>query len=126
MTTEDTTLREFSITSNSGTRTSQDFNKIRVDGKMLQNDVTFLTDYFDMRKKHFHRHGRPFFTKEDVVRALAENNVLKLRFFSEFFFRTSGIYSRLCRYMAYLYKYDYFITPISYDNKVKPEKVIEG
>jgi len=30
---------------------------------------------------------------------------------SNFFYKTSGIYSRLCRYMAYLYKYDWFITP---------------
>lgn len=34
-----------------------------------------------------------------------------MREISNFFYRTSGIYSRLCRYMAYLYKYDWFITP---------------
>ena len=34
-----------------------------------------------------------------------------MREISNFFYRTSGIYARLCRYMAYLYKYDWFITP---------------
>ena len=34
-----------------------------------------------------------------------------MRDISNFFYKTSGIYSRLCRYMAYLYKYDWFITP---------------
>ena len=34
-----------------------------------------------------------------------------MREISNFFYRTSGIYSRLCRYMARLYKYDWFITP---------------
>ena len=34
-----------------------------------------------------------------------------MRDISSYFYRTSGIYSRLCRYMAYLYKYDWFITP---------------
>ena len=34
-----------------------------------------------------------------------------MRDISNFFYRTSGIYSRLCRYMAYLYKYDWFVTP---------------
>ena len=34
-----------------------------------------------------------------------------MREISSFFYRTSGIYSRLCRYMARLYKYDWFITP---------------
>jgi hypothetical protein len=35
----------------------------------------------------------------------------KMRDISDFYYRTSGIYNRLCRYMAYLYKYDWFITP---------------
>ena len=34
-----------------------------------------------------------------------------MRQISNFYYKTSGIYSRLCRYMAYLYKYDWFITP---------------
>jgi len=34
-----------------------------------------------------------------------------MRDISNFFYKTSGIYGRLCRYMAYLYKYDWFITP---------------
>jgi len=34
-----------------------------------------------------------------------------MRDISNFFYKSSGIYSRLCRYMAYLYKYDWFITP---------------
>ena len=34
-----------------------------------------------------------------------------MRDISNFFYKTSGIYARLCRYMAYLYKYDWFITP---------------
>lgn len=34
-----------------------------------------------------------------------------MREISNFFYRSSGIYSRLCRYMAYLYRYDWFITP---------------
>lgn len=34
-----------------------------------------------------------------------------MREISNFFYKTSGIYARLCRYMAYLYKYDWFITP---------------
>ncbi len=38
-------------------------------------------------------------------------DIEKMRDISNFFYRTSGIYSRLCRYMAYLYKYDWFVTP---------------
>ena len=38
-------------------------------------------------------------------------DVARLREISNFFYRTSGIYSRMCRYMAFLYRYDWFITP---------------
>lgn len=45
------------------------------------------------------------------MRAINTGNVERMRQISNFFYKTSGIYSRLCRYMAYLYKYDWFITP---------------
>ena len=55
-----------------------------------------------------------------------------MREISNFFYKTSGIYSRLCRYMAYLYRYDWMITPyingcaFLTESSVKDEKVIEG
>ena len=49
--------------------------------------------------------------KKNVLRAIHTNDIEKMRDISNFFYRTSGIYSRLCRYMAYLYRYDWFITP---------------
>jgi len=45
------------------------------------------------------------------MKAINDGNVTEMRNISNFFYKTSGIYSRLCRYMAYLYKYDWFITP---------------
>ena len=41
---------------------------------------------------------------------------------SNFFFKTSGIYSRLCKYMANLYRYDWMITPYINEEK-ETEKV---
>ena len=64
--------------------------------------------------------------KEDILKAIGENNVEQMRQISDFFYRTSGIYSRLCRYMAYLYKYDWMIVPYVVADSIKPEKVIEG
>jgi len=43
--------------------------------------------------------------------AINTGDINRMREISNFFYKTSGIYSRLCRYMAYLYKYDWFITP---------------
>ena len=49
--------------------------------------------------------------KKNVLRAINTGDINAMRDISNFFYKTSGIYSRLCRYMAYLYKYDWFITP---------------
>lgn len=42
-----------------------------------------------------------------------------MREISNFFFKTSGIYSRLCKYMAYLYRYDWKLTPTVLTEKEK-------
>ena len=96
-----------------------DFNKIRIGNKTYANDVTANIDFF--------KTGLKAQTKRDrIMRALEDNNLKELRNYSNYYFNNSGIYSRLCRYMAYLFKYDWVITPIQYDTKVKPEKVKEG
>jgi len=43
---------------------------------------------------------------------------------SNFYFKISGIYSRLCKHLANFYRYDWFITP--YVKNATPEKVIDG
>lgn len=99
-----------------------DFNKIAVGNKTLSNDVVLDIE----RARVNERFRRRKLTKEDVQKAIEENNVRELRRISNIFYRRSGIYSRLCRYMAYLFKYDWFITPIRLSNSVKDSKVIEG
>ena len=80
-----------------------DFSKIRVGIKTLEDAVVDFNDF----KKINPRLGN----KEAVLRAINMNNLSQMREISEFFYKTSGIYSRLCRYMAYLYRYDWLITP---------------
>lgn len=82
---------------------SVDFNKIRVGSKILEDAVVQLGDY----KKINSRLG----DKAEVLKAINTGNLVLMREISNFFYRSSGIYSRLCRYMARLYKYDWFITP---------------
>lgn len=98
-----------------------DYNSIKVGRERLKNDVTAdvdaIIDSIQSRKP---------IKKEDVENAFLRNDLRKQRAISEFFFRTNGIYSRLCRYMAYLFKYDWIVTPIRCDEKVPDKKVIEG
>ena len=80
-----------------------DFAKIKLGIKTLDDAILTLGDY----KRINPRLG----DKNEVLKAINSYDVEKMRDISNFFFRTSGIYSRLCRYMAYLYRYDWFITP---------------
>ena len=80
-----------------------DFSKIKVGIKTLNDAVISLGQY----KRINPRLG----DKQEVLRAINTGNINRMIDISNFFYKTSGIYSRLCRYMAYLYKYDWFITP---------------
>lgn len=97
---------------------TMDFNKIRVGSRTLSDDVTASLDF----KPSLGGKVRP----DRLKRALEDHNVAELRSYSMHFFNTHGIYSRLCRYMAYLFRYDWVVTPVQYDSRVKPEKVQEG
>ena len=114
---EERDFRLYSSQSSEG-KTSLDFNKIKVGKNVLSNDVFLDLDYW-------YKGNRPI-KKEDVERALRQNNYRELRRISNYYFNTNGIYSRLCRYMAFLYRYDWFVTPEVMDKKIKPEKIIEG
>ena len=81
----------------------KDFSKIKVGAKYLEDAII---SYGDLKKAN-PRLG----DKAKVLRAIAQGDIEEMRQISNFFYKTSGIYSRLCRYMAYLYKYDWFVTP---------------
>ena len=84
-------------------REVHDFSKIKVGIKQLADATIDVGSY----KKINQKCG----DKERVLKAISQCNLADLREISLFFYKTSGIYNRLCRYMAYLYRYDWFITP---------------
>ena len=80
-----------------------DFTKIKIGVKTLEDAILDLGDYQKVDKR--------FTRKEAILRSLYDNNYEEMREISKFFFETSGIYSRLCKYMAYMYRYDWMVTP---------------
>ena len=61
-----------------------------------------------------------FNTKANVLNAISRRKIEELRDISKYYFETSGLYSRLCKFLAYLYRYDWYIAPyISDFSKVK-------
>ena len=97
-----------------------DFAKIRVGGRTLEDAVLDRLYGF---KKIDARLG----DKDTVLKAINNGDYVTLRDVSNFFYRTSGIYSRLCRYMAYLYRFDWMITPYINDQTEKTsDKALEN
>lgn len=64
--------------------------------------------------------------KNFVLRAIYEHNYDELREISNYFYEANGIYYRLCRHLAYLYRYDWYVTPFIIDaEKENQNKVLK-
>ena len=87
------------IDQNSGT---VDFQKIKVGVKQLEDAVID----FPLKKAN-----RNYADKDFILNALKKEDVKTLKSISQFYYRVSGIYARLCRYLAYMYRYDWYIVP---------------
>lgn len=94
-----------------------DFSKIKVGIKTLEDAVY---DLGDLRKTN-----KSLGDKQRVLQAMNLLRYSEMQDISNFFYRTSGIYQRLCRYMAYMYRYDWFVTPYINSDKVNEDKVLK-
>ena len=79
-----------------------DYSKIKVGIKQLEDAV------IDFPLKRVHRN---FADKDYILKALEKADTKTLKQISLFYYRTSGIYGRLCRYLAYMYRYDWYVVP---------------
>lgn len=93
-----------------------EYNSIKVGTKTLDDAVLNLGS---IKKVH-----REYGDKRIVLQAIAEHNLPLMREISNYFYNTNGIYSRVCDYFAYLYRYDWYIVPEILDETVKQEKVL--
>ena len=94
-----------------------DFAKIRVGVKSVSDAILKLGD--------LRRVNPQLADKEQVLRAIHYGDLERMRDISNYFYKISGIYQRLCRYMAYMYRYDWLVTPY-YSDSIKPNKLLEG
>lgn len=62
--------------------------------------------------------------KKNILKALSQKNVPELREISNFFYRTNGIYFRICNYIAQMYRYDWYIVPEIYTTEFKEDKIV--
>ena len=102
------TSQDYPIDPNTG---MIDFSKIKVGVKTLEDAVINTS---------LKRVGGNFTDKEFVLNALHRRDITKLRAISNFYYDTSGIYKRLCRYLAYLFRYDWYVVPYIYGGDTYP------
>ena len=70
------------------------------------------------------KHNNPYTNKAAVIQAIENGDYEEMINISDYYYKTSGIYNRLCRYMAYLYRYDWMVTPYINDESQKTDKLL--
>lgn len=96
---------------------TRDFSKIKV-GLRTVDDATFkLGTYRKVNPKYG--------DKQYILNAIYRHDYNELREISEYFYESSGIYYRLCRYLAFLYRYDWYVTPFVTNTSAKGKEASE-
>lgn len=100
-------------------KSTLDFSKLRVGMKTLEDAV--ITNAGDLKKV------RPdLANKETVLKAINNCDYSKMIEISDYFYRTNGIYQRLCKYMSNLYCYDWMIIPYINDKDANTDKILSS
>lgn len=99
--------------------TINDYKKIKVGVKTLEDAVLNISSL----DKALPRNN--FVNKSYILQMITQNNIEELRAISNFYFNLNGVYERLCNYLAYLYRYDWYVVPQINDDSAKIEKVLK-
>ena len=95
----------------------QNFNKIKLNSQTLDDAILNLGSFRKVNPR--------LADKRTVLRAIDTYDLKTMREISDFFYKTSGIYARILRYMAFMYCYDWYVTPYVNDDKdIKKEKLL--
>ena len=93
-----------------------DFAKIRVGLQTLDDAVL---DLGSLKKNN-----RQWGDKATILKALGQKDYATLREISNYYYEVSGIYERLCKYFAFLYRYDWYVVPYIDEESSKKEKIL--
>lgn len=94
-----------------------DYGKIKVGVKTIDDAVIHLGN---LAKNQ----NRLVGSKRYIIDCLEKMDLKSLREISNYFYRTSGIYQRICNYFANMYRYDWYVVPEIYDESIKEEKIV--
>ena len=92
-----------------GYRPAIDYGKMKIGAKTLEDAVINLGTYKKINPR--------LADKQNILRAIENYDLKTMREISDFFYKTSGMYARIIRYMAFMYRYDWFVTSYTEDTK---------
>lgn len=107
---------DMSTVRNISTDGNTDFTRTRVGLKTL-TDATL-----DIGQR---QRLNPRMSKDNILRAIHTGDFRFMREASSFYFKSSGIYARLCKHLANFYRYDWQLIPFKISDKVTNAKVID-
>lgn len=87
-------------------------------GKKTINDAIYNLSALENTNK-------TYTNKAAILKALTNRDIPTLREISNYFYRTSGIYFRMCNYFAQMYRYDWYIVDEVYADNIKTEKIVK-
>lgn len=96
------------------------FSSLTTEGTGIK-DATVNPKIFDTTSS-----SSKVYSQSDVENALKSKDIATLRKISQTFYITSGIYKRLIRYLAFIYKMDYVVTPRIYKPNIKNKAIEDG
>ena len=94
------------------------YNKIKVGVKTLEDAVYNLGDLIKSGNRNLANKGI-------IMKALADNDLEVLRQVSNYFYKSNGIYQKVCNYFAFLYRYDWYVVPEILEDAPKSEKILK-
>ena len=95
-----------------------DYNKIRIGAKVLDDAI--------LRLGYLKKVNPRLADKQTILQAIDNYDLKTMREVSDFFYNVSGIYQRMIRYMAFMYRYDWFVTPFVNDKEMNQDKLLKG
>lgn len=93
-----------------------DFSKMKVGLRTVDDAVVNIGNYGKVNKNYG--------DKQYILNAIDKRDYNTLREISNYFYESSGIYQKLCRHLAFLYRYDWYVTPYFTDNKKANENKV--
>ena len=95
-----------------------DYSRMKVGLKQLEDATYSLGTYKQINPR--------LSDKKAILDAIQKGDIKFMREVSNFYFKVSGIYSRLCKHLSNFYRYDWRLIPFDVTGKNKPDAILDG